>query len=116
MRMGSRRAHQRFQVVGVMPGTLQSTETLRFVNVGASGALVESPMPLIPNGEYRMQIVLESHVSETTVRIRRVDEFRPDIGAPRYRIGLEFLAISADAADVINRIVAAGGPGISADL
>ena len=36
-------------------------ETLRVLNLGASGALVEGALPLPPNAEYRMQLVLESH-------------------------------------------------------
>jgi hypothetical protein len=82
-----------------------STETLHFVNLGASGALVESPLPLPPNAEFTMQLVLEGHVSEATVKIRRVIETRREDGALRYRIGLEFLALSAEAEQVIQQLV-----------
>lgn len=105
--MGDRRAHLRFEVIGMMTASLLSNESLRVLNLGASGALVEGALPLPPNAEYRMQLVLESHVSEATVKIRRVTEVGRDSGAVRYRIGLEFLAISAEAEDVIQRIVIA---------
>jgi hypothetical protein len=105
--MGDRRAHLRFEVMGLMSASLLSNETLRVLNLGVSGALVEGALPLPPNAEYRMQLVLESHVSEATVKIRRVSEIGRDSGALRYRIGIEFLALSAEAEDVINRIVVA---------
>ena len=53
-----------------------------------------------------MQLVLERHVSEATVKVRRVVEVRPRTGEPpRYQIGLEFLSISAEAEDEINRLI-----------
>ena len=52
-----------------------------------------------------MQLVLDSHVSEATVKIRRVGEIRRENGALRYRIGLEFLALSAEAEEVIRQFV-----------
>ena len=106
--MGDRRAHLRFEVMGLLSASLLSTETLRILNLGASGALVEGALPLPPNAEYRMQLVLDSHVSEATVKIRRVAEIGRDTGAARYRIGLEFLALSREAEEAINLILAAG--------
>ena len=41
-----RRANVRFEVVGNMPGAVASTETLQVVNLGVSGALVETAWPL----------------------------------------------------------------------
>ena len=103
--MDHRRAHLRFEVLGRMSASLLSSETLRVLNLGASGALVEAALPLPPNAEYRMQLVLDTHVSEATVKIRRVAEFRRDTGPARYRIGLEFMEVTPEAIDVINRIV-----------
>jgi hypothetical protein len=78
---------------------------LHIVNLGASGALVDSPLPLPPNAEFTMQFVLEGHVSDATVKIRRVIETRREDGAVRYRIGLEFLALSAEAEQMIQQLV-----------
>jgi c-di-GMP-binding flagellar brake protein YcgR len=105
--MGHRRTRVRFEVMGTMAASLLSTETLQVLNLGASGALVEGALPLAPNAEYRMQLVLESHVSEVTVKVRRITALARDAAVMRYRIGLEFLAISPDAEDVINQIVMA---------
>ena len=100
-----RRQHLRFEVMGKMAGSVVSSETLQLVNVGTSGALVESALPLPANAELRMQLVLETHVSDATVKIRRVTEIRHGSGAVRYRIGLEFLALSAEAEEAIHQFV-----------
>ena len=100
-----RRAHLRFEVVGSMPGSVVSTQTLHVVNLGVSGALVEAGCALPEYAEYQVQLVLERHVSEATVKVRRVLEVRSRPGdPPRYQIGLEFLSISAEAEDEINRL------------
>ena len=93
-------------VVGDMPGALASTETLHVVNVGLSGALVESAWPLPEFAEYQVQLVRERHVSEATVKVRRVVAVRRQAGeATKYQIGLEFLSITAEAEDEINRLI-----------
>ena len=102
-----RRQHLRFEVLGRMAGSVLSTATLQLVNVGASGALVEGALPLPPNAEFQMQLVLDAHVSEATVKVRRVDEVRRQGGGPCYRMGLEFLALSPEAEEAINRFVLA---------
>lgn len=110
--MGHRRAHLRFEVIGTITAALTATETLRVLNLGASGALVEGGLPLSPNAEYRMQLVLQDHVSDVTVKVRRVARSRLETGGMSYRMGLEFLALSPEAEDVINQVVvAAGAPG-----
>jgi PilZ domain len=100
-----RRQTLRFEVLGRMAGSVASIETLHPVNLGTGGALVESALPLPPNAELTMQLVLDGYVSETTVKIRRVIEIRREDGALRYRIGLEFQALSAETEQVIHEFV-----------
>lgn len=101
-----RRAHLRFDVVGSMPGSVVSTQALQVVNLGVSGALVEAACALQEYGEYQVQLVLEQHVSEATVKVRRVVEVRARPGdIPRYQIGVEFLSITPEAEDEINRLI-----------
>jgi c-di-GMP-binding flagellar brake protein YcgR len=89
-----------------MPGSVVSTQTLQVVNLGVSGALVEAACALPEYAEYQVQLVLDRHVSEATVKVRRVVEVRSAPGTlPRYQMGLEFLSISAEAEDEINRLV-----------
>jgi hypothetical protein len=107
--MADRRAHLRFQVLGAGGASVLATERLRMVNVGLSGALVEAPFPLTPNAEYVMQLVLPSHVSEAMVKVRRVAPVEGGTPTVRYRIGLEFLTLTAEAEEAIVRIVSFGG-------
>jgi c-di-GMP-binding flagellar brake protein YcgR len=108
LRRDQRRAHLRFDVVGSMPGSLVSTQTLNVLNVGVSGALVEAGCALPEYAEYTVQLVLGQHVSEATVKVRRIVEVRSGPGEPpRYQIGLEFLAITPEAEDEISRLIVA---------
>ena len=113
--MGFRRTHQRFEVLGTMAATVVSTEALRVVDIGASGALVDAELPLPLNAEYRMQLVVASSVIDATVKVRRVAEQRRLTETARYLIGLEFLDISSDAQDVISRLVTSTQSGASAE-
>src|SRR5215217_6938588 len=93
-----RRAHMRFEIVGNMPGSVVSTQTLQVVNLGVSGALVEAGCALPEYAEFQVQLVLERHVSEATVKVRRVVQVRSQAAeSTKYQIGLEFLSISPDA-------------------
>jgi hypothetical protein len=96
----------RFEVVGSLPGALVSTQTLQVVNLGVSGALVEAGCALPQYAEYQVQLVLEGHVSQATVKVRRVAQVRPQSGEPpKYEIGLEFLSLTPDAEDEIQRLI-----------
>jgi c-di-GMP-binding flagellar brake protein YcgR len=106
---GDRRRSLRFDVLGALSASLSSTETLRVLNLGVCGALVEAPLPLQADGHYSMRFVLHSHVSDVKVRIRRVTEVRREASSARYLIGLEFLALSTEAEETIGRLVAMTG-------
>ena len=63
-----------------MPGAVVSTQTLQVVNLGVSGALVEAGCALPEYAEYQVQFVLGPHVSEATVKVRRVVALRTQAG------------------------------------
>jgi c-di-GMP-binding flagellar brake protein YcgR len=106
---GDRRRQLRFEVLGALSASLLSTENLRVLNLGVTGALVEAPLPLDADAQYSMRFVLHSHVSDVMVRIRRVTEIDRRANTARYLIGLEFLALSAEAEETISRLVAMTG-------
>jgi hypothetical protein len=89
-----------------MAASLLSSETLHVLNVGVSGVLVESAVPLPVNAEFRMQLVLESYVSDVTVKVRRVLTVPHEEHGTRYRLGLEVLDLSPEAEDAIDQLVA----------
>ena len=105
---GDRRCSLRFDVLGALKASLFSTETLRVLNLGVRGALVEAPLPLKADAHYAMRFVLHSHVSDVLVRIRRV-EIQREANSARYLIGVEFLALSTEAEETIGRLVAMTG-------
>jgi PilZ domain len=107
LRVEHRRAHLRFEVLGTLSASIVSTERLEVVNIGASGALVQSTLPLPLHAEYEMQLVVDDHVSEVTVKVRRVSAAHPGPGGSRYEMGVEFLTISAETEEVLNQIVLA---------
>ena len=109
--IGDRRANVRFQVVGTMPVSMLVQERFEIVDVGTNGALLEGRLPLPVNAEYRMQLVLEGHTSEANIKVRRVTHLSAASGS-RYRIGIEFLALSPDAQDLFDGIVAADAEGV----
>jgi hypothetical protein len=96
----------RFEVLGNLSGSVWATETLRVLNLGPRGALVEAALPLPDNTELSMRLVLESHVSDVKARIRRVTETGGDSTPLTYLIGLEFLKLSAEAEESIGRLIA----------
>jgi hypothetical protein len=105
-RIGDRRRYLRFDVIGGMAASVASTQTLRVVNVAATGALVEASLPLEADVTYPMRFVIDSHVSELTARVRRVTEIG-DSAPATFLIGLEFLNLSDDARERIGQLVAA---------
>jgi hypothetical protein len=105
-RIGDRRNYLRFDVLGTLSASLFATETLRVMNLGISGALVEATRPLQADADYPMRFVIDSHVSDVTVRIRRVTEVSRDTATAMYLIGLEFLSLSDEAKESIGRLVA----------
>lgn len=97
--------HVRFELLGALSASLLSTEAFKVLNLGVSGALVESGLPLGVNAEYRMQLLLDGYVSPIDVKVRRVCALEHAGARPRYHIGLEFLSVPAEAADVIAQLV-----------
>jgi len=89
-----------------MPATVVSSEALQVLNLGASGALLQGNLPLTENAEYRMQLVLEGHVADAVVKIRRVGELPAPGGGACYQMGVEFLDLSPEAQDVIQQLLA----------
>jgi hypothetical protein len=101
-----RRAYPRFEIVGNMPAALASTQTFQVLNLGVSGALVESSCALPEYAELKVQLILDRHVSEALVKVRRVVHVRGRSGEPaKYQMGFEFLSLTPEAEDEINRLI-----------
>jgi hypothetical protein len=104
VRPGDRRRHQRFDVAGHMPGTLELRESLRIANLGASGALLESLAPMSIGAEYQAQLDLEGQRVTVRLKVCRVVEAA---GRPRrHLVAVEFTSV--EELDALRRFVDAG--------
>lgn len=104
-RLGDRRGHPRFEIMGQLWGSLETIEPLRLCNLGLGGAMVESPVPLPVDSVQRLRVAYDGHVSDVQARVLhvRVSEFPSEGG--RFLIGLEFLALRSPLADYVERFV-----------
>lgn len=84
----------RFEIVGVMRGTVATDESLTLRNVGRGGALVEAPWPLHENSVHTVRLEADSMLATFDARVRHVRQ--PEHGGV-YLIGLEFIAADAPA-------------------
>src|ERR1700712_5238639 len=68
--LGDRRAHIRLEVVGALWGTLEFSEPTRVVNISATGAMIESPVPVARDSMQPLSLVVdgESLVINAPVR------------------------------------------------
>ncbi|HEX5473173.1 MAG TPA: hypothetical protein VFX12_00815 [Vicinamibacterales bacterium] len=106
---GDRRQSTRFDVLGRLAVSVLSTESLRLVNLGTVGALVEGAVPLLLETLHTMRIVYEEDVSDVTVRVRRVTPIAAAPLPPRYVMALEFVRLSPAALELITKLVVASG-------
>jgi PilZ domain-containing protein len=88
--LGDRRAQVRFEVLGVLRGTLELIEAARIVNISAHGALVESPAKVALGSLQELHLTVDGQPARVSARVRRLQQI--DAMHERYLIGLEFLS------------------------
>ncbi len=88
--LADRRTRMRYEVVGVLRGTLEISEPARVMNISGDGALIETSAAIAVGSTQSMQMTLDGRSSRVTSRVRHVTP----IGQPPktdYAVGLEFL-------------------------
>jgi hypothetical protein len=105
-RLGDRRSKPRFEFVGQLWGALDTTEPLRLLNLGRTGALLDARFAMEVDTVHRLRIASNSRTSDLQARVRHITE-SPDGNSPRYLIGLEFIALPAAAMEHIDELMAA---------
>ena len=92
--LGDRRLHVRLEIVGSLWGTVDLTEPGKVLNISPTGALIESPVAMVPNSTQVIRLNLDG--DELTLEARvchfRRSEHRPHEPA-QYLVGLEFLGV-----------------------
>ena len=108
-RLADRRARPRFEIVGQMPGTVESVFRLAMCNISAEGVLAKSSTPLPLNSVHRVTLRWDNEDVPASVRVRHV---RRETDTPRgaYLLGLEFVGVSPELLQQIVACMTAGGP------
>jgi hypothetical protein len=94
-RVGDRRSAVRLEVVGARWGTLELHKQARVRDLNQDGALLEYPVPVLPDSVHAVTFEHNGDRVSLDVRVRHVrSEVGPD-GAPVYLAGVEFLSVPA---------------------
>jgi hypothetical protein len=92
-RVHDRRAGTRFEIVGRLPGTVETVGVLRVRNIAEGGALVEAPWPLPANSQHSARLGLSSGTFNVQVEVCHVTAAPHASAADRYSIGFHFLEL-----------------------
>lgn len=105
MRLANRRVTTRFEILGELWGSLQAQEPLRICNLAPEGALVESFAPLSVGSIQPIRLVQGAQSTEVRAAVRHLSPVYHPGGGRRYRVGLEFLNLNAQAAAWIGSLM-----------
>ena len=99
---GDRRTRNRFELVGTLPGTLETWHRHRVRNLSSGGALVESIVPLPAGSRLSGRLLFQGSQREVKAEVRHAEEDGRSEGAGRYLIGLAW----ADGTNPVDDLVA----------
>jgi hypothetical protein len=88
-----RRAHVRLDVVGRLRGTFDTIASGELVNIAQGGALIGSPVRLLPHVVHTITLRLSGYELRVDTRVRHACEILGASGAVLFEIGLEFLDV-----------------------
>ena len=91
-RLGDRRAQMRLEVVGALWGTLELSETASVLNISATGALIESPVPAVPDSTQSVIFLVDDEELKVETSVRHSRRVVPEGDPPQYLIGIEFVS------------------------
>jgi hypothetical protein len=112
--LGDRRAHVRLEVVGALWGTLELSETADVLNISTTGALIESPVPAVPDSSQLVILVIDDQELSVETHVRHSSRVVPESDPPQYLIGLEFVSPPTKLVHSIERLGEALGGGSEA--
>jgi hypothetical protein len=109
-RIGDRRAKIRFEIVGDLWGSIDTTTSLIIRNLGREGALLESPVPLAPDSVHWVSVLLDGEPQPMRLRVRHRTA-AADATEPPYLIGVEFLSVTDATEKFIEQCLASAQSG-----
>jgi hypothetical protein len=113
-RIGDRRARPRFEIVGDLWGSVDIRETLTVLNLGRGGALVESGMAFAPDLMHAVLAAPNGESYPIVVRVRH-STLTEGEGRRAYRVGVEFVDVSAELDEFLVRQLAPDDGSVSAE-
>ena len=105
-RIGDRRLKSRFEIVGDLWGTMETTATLVVRNLGPRGALLESSVSLAPDSMHWVHAFVDGEAQPLRFRVRHAIGGASD--GP-YLIGVEFVVVNEQTQAFIDRHCGAAG-------
>ena len=94
-RVGDRRSAVRLEVVGALWGTLEFHKQARVRDLNQDGALLEYPVPVLPDTVHAVTFEHNGQRVSLNVRVRHVRQGITQDGSPVYLAGVEFLSVPA---------------------
>ena len=111
--MGDRRLKPRFDVVGQLAGTLDTSVSMSLRDVGRGGAQVESFIELASGSLHRATFSCDGIEAAVQVCVRHVKAMVSSTGEQRYLMGIEFVSPSPAVLELIDRWLMLHGDGAS---
>jgi hypothetical protein len=106
-RIGDRRHKTRFEIVGDLWGTMETTARLTIRNLGPRGALLESPVALAPESLHWVHALIDGEAQPLRFRVRHAAGDSSSSGP--YLIGVEFVVVNPETQAFIDRCCGAAG-------
>jgi len=89
--VSDRRSQPRYDVIGALWGVLELREEARLRNVSATGASLDSPVPMALDSAQTIRLTVDGQNVAVEARVRHVYPNLDETLEPRYVIGLEFI-------------------------
>lgn len=107
-RIGDRRGKPRFEIVGDLWGSIDTTTSIDVQNLGRGGALLESPLPLTQDSVHWVTALADGEPHMVQIRVCHSRPAPGKAGAARFLIGVEFVRLSPAVEDAIARAMQLG--------
>ena len=98
---GDRRSKNRFELVGTLPGTLETWHRHKLHNLSTGGALVESGTLLQTGSRVSGRLAFQGGQRDVKAEVRHAHVDAETLGATRYLIGLAWSEGTAPLDDVV---------------
>lgn len=104
--LGDRRVRPRFEILGLLWGTLDLDEAARVIDISSTGALLESTESATVHSTRVVRMVVAGTEIATEAYVRHVRPVAGDGMRPRHLIGLELISPPVSLQHAIDQLAA----------